>query len=559
MTDGEKEKVITAPFENSTLSLFFARPSWSPDGQYLVASAGMKKHKHVAPIIHRTQWSSDMEFVGHKAAITCARFSPTIFKHEETPYLYCALASQDYLVSIWRSDLDRPFLVLKNLFERAPVDMTWTSNGSALLVSSQDGSVGICQFKPEEIGEQMPQSEVDLHWRQLYGDSKISMSVNLIEDPDFLAMEAEIEKELHSRQKAYENNAPSPTKPKSAPTQQIETRLPGGKRRIQPIFLDDLSDIPIITSFSPQNVVPLPPPAPKEEDKSVKEEQPKGILDDIDFCTSIPQSFRADKEARHFIESPEIRQSFRFKFGLDSFVEVVIEGLHDDARLPISNVVCIENSLINWRAEIVGIVVCIAASSQFFVLGCYSGDFHVLSRHGIRALPCMSPDNTPIVDMELHGSCLLTQHCSSIITLWDLEAKTQITKTSGLPLIKNEGSVDLSVFIIEGHIGACVGDNTFHLYSMDLDCWVRIFEDSYLLSDYAPLPFFNRENIEGLQHKAVKKNDTFNVSNLITTSDELLYEKTKVHLEDQISISQLFRLPSLKKWEALYTKYEETQ
>lgn len=47
------------------------RPSWSPDGQYLVSAHAMNNGGPTAQIIDRDSWNTDKDFVGHRKPITC--------------------------------------------------------------------------------------------------------------------------------------------------------------------------------------------------------------------------------------------------------------------------------------------------------------------------------------------------------------------------------------------------------------------------------------------------------------------------------------------------------
>ena len=47
------------------------RPSWSPDGTYLVSAHAMNNGGPTAQIIERDGWNTDKDFVGHRKAITC--------------------------------------------------------------------------------------------------------------------------------------------------------------------------------------------------------------------------------------------------------------------------------------------------------------------------------------------------------------------------------------------------------------------------------------------------------------------------------------------------------
>lgn len=516
--------------------------------------------KHIAPIIHRSQWTYDTEFVGHKATITSARFNPSIYKHGDKPFLYCALTSQDYLVSIWRSDLDRPFLVLENLFEKAPVDTTWTSTGDAILICSHDGTVAVCQFTPQEMGERMTQAEVDVLWKQLYGGSKVSLSTNLIEEPQFLVLEAEIEKEQKRSQGNISVTMPVTQPVKKTPlksvSQQIETRLPSGKRRIQPVLLDDIGDIP--TTFQ-QNAfsVPVPPKEPVKEEKKDVDPSTPDVFSKEEYSSSMISSLNHHQHQpmRDIVELPEIQQLNRYKTGDDGFIETLIEGIDEKTKVTVTTVTCIEHSIVKWKTEFLGVVTCVELNKNYCVFGCQSGDVHVLSRNGRKIMPTICDNVTPVVYMELYEHYFLAQYCNSDVRLWNLEERELVVKASIQPLMKEKGDISLVPQIVKGgYIGVDISNSKYYIYSEVMTCWIRIYEEGYLLSEYSPIPYYSfrgTRSIDEIQHR-LAKNKPVNLSYLNNQSQAIINQKTKVHLEDQISISALFNPEAKRKWKRIY-------
>ena len=56
------------------------RPGWSPDGSMLVSAHAMNGGGPTAQIIDRGSWKTQRDFVGHKKAVTCTRFSNNLFQ-----------------------------------------------------------------------------------------------------------------------------------------------------------------------------------------------------------------------------------------------------------------------------------------------------------------------------------------------------------------------------------------------------------------------------------------------------------------------------------------------
>lgn len=240
MSDYKEDFRITKPFRKAPHNTFYKRPAWSPDGQFVVAAGGVKKGRFVAPIIPRGgKWQGDKDFVGHSLSVTCTKFSPRVFRKQgEGQFFCCAVASQDYLISIWLTKAYRPVVVFKNLFTQSVLDLTWTADGYVLLACSSDGTIAMIQFTREELGETLGQLEVDEMLRKQYGDSvKAASSQTLLEDPSLMALERESSQGLlQTSSNSVQNVIPAqPLPPLNKP--QSETRLPSGKRRIVPQFL----------------------------------------------------------------------------------------------------------------------------------------------------------------------------------------------------------------------------------------------------------------------------------------------------------------------------------
>lgn len=81
------------------------RLSWSPDGQYLVSAHAMNNSGPTAQIVERDGWRTNMDFVGHRKAVTVV--VRKVFKLK-TRYPSCALDIQ----------VHRKKLHLKNMYEQ---------------------------------------------------------------------------------------------------------------------------------------------------------------------------------------------------------------------------------------------------------------------------------------------------------------------------------------------------------------------------------------------------------------------------------------------------------
>jgi len=202
VSDYKLEHKVTIPFKKSTTSIFFKRPSWSPDGSYLVCASGVKQSKHVASIVRRGDWSIDKEFVGHQKPVVCTNWNPRMFRGKTGPSLWCAIGAQDNLMSLWHTDSGRAKIILKNVFTQSVLDICWSADGFRFVCCSGDGTMAACQLDESELGEPIPQPEVEATLKKLYGDlgSVVMGANNLVEDPSHLGLEEQL-RQLENKHK----------------------------------------------------------------------------------------------------------------------------------------------------------------------------------------------------------------------------------------------------------------------------------------------------------------------------------------------------------------------
>ncbi|XP_039266238.2 protein HIRA-like isoform X1 [Styela clava] len=251
--DWKLEHTVTKPFVECGETTHVLRLDWSPDGGYLVSAHAMNNAGPTAQIIERSGWKTNMDFVGHRKAITCTRFNGCMFRRHpdkaagepRLPYTCCAIGSRDRSLSVWLTSLQRPLIVVNDLFNDSVMDVTWSFDGNSLLCCSWDGSVAYLQFKPQEIGEALTREEMNNLHKKTYGKSMSIMSQPLvIENPAMLALQQQKKAEDDAAFKKPQQDPKTPTK---YPTKQVEVRTQAGKRRITPVFVapqEDLGGIP---------------------------------------------------------------------------------------------------------------------------------------------------------------------------------------------------------------------------------------------------------------------------------------------------------------------------
>ncbi|XP_035766590.1 protein HIRA [Neolamprologus brichardi] len=173
--DWQMEANITKPFSECGGTTHVLRLSWSPDGQYLVSAHAMNNSGPTAQIVERDGWKTNMDFVGHRKAVTVVKFNPKIFKKKQKngsspkpscPYCCCAVGSKDRSLSVWLTSLKRPLVVIHDLFDKSIMDISWTLTGLGMLVCSMDGTVAYLDFSLDELGDPLNEEE-KLIWQNL--------------------------------------------------------------------------------------------------------------------------------------------------------------------------------------------------------------------------------------------------------------------------------------------------------------------------------------------------------------------------------------------------------
>ncbi|KAI8116695.1 HIRA-like protein [Lucilia cuprina] len=287
-SDWTCSSTITEPFEECGGTTHILRLSWSPDGQYLVSAHAMNGGGPTAQIIEREGWKCDKDFVGHRKAVTCVRFHTAILKRQapksQKPQQYCCLAvgSRDRSLSVWMTALQRPLVVIHELFNDSILDLSWGPDKCILMACSGDGTVACLQFSENELGTPLSEEDKNTLYQRIYGKTAAILTNGssaatdlLIENPELLTCTQDkikpptlptiqvtnhnnnIENSLTqaaangfgygSRSSTSTQNANAMEIGQSTPikaiNKQMETRTKDGKRRITPVFIPLNQDV----------------------------------------------------------------------------------------------------------------------------------------------------------------------------------------------------------------------------------------------------------------------------------------------------------------------------
>lgn len=213
------QSTISEPFEECGGTTHILRLSWSPDGLYLVSAHAMNGGGPTAQIIEREGFKCDKDFVGHRKAVTCVRFHNAILRRQAPKtnkfQQYCCLAigSRDRSLSVWMTALQRPLVVIHDLFRDSILDLSWSTEHNILLASSNDGTVACLQFAPEELGTPLSPANKNALYQRMYGQSVEQADLNAtMQDQEVIIEYAEL---LHTVPGAASGAA---TVPKSSTT-----------------------------------------------------------------------------------------------------------------------------------------------------------------------------------------------------------------------------------------------------------------------------------------------------------------------------------------------------
>ncbi|TIC38471.1 WD40 repeat-like protein [Wallemia mellicola] len=231
---------ITDPFEDSPRA-FVRRLSWCPDGANVICANAITDSVFVAAVVKRSDWSSQMKLVGHENSVLCTAFNPRMYKDGENGmYNICATGSTDSVISIWKMNTSKPLIVIKDIFERQVLDLSWSRDGNTLYSCSADGSIIALSFSQEELGQPVADQEI----------SNILINYEKPVAPAFPIMPIQqvrptLQKEPSQLEKLMENKRAAPT-----------ANEPSKKKRIAPTLVEKLPGIP----DTPSN--PFNPPVP---------------------------------------------------------------------------------------------------------------------------------------------------------------------------------------------------------------------------------------------------------------------------------------------------------
>ncbi|XP_017054372.2 chromatin assembly factor 1 subunit B [Drosophila ficusphila] len=176
-------------YHDGTLPTFFRRLCFTPDGKLLLTPAGITDYDGVVKPINTTYGFSRYDlskpaFVlpfpnEYAVAVRCspvlyrlrpynAEKNPPIIK---LPYRMIYAVATKNSVFFYDTQQSVPFAIVSNIHYSRLTDLTWSSDGTVLIVSSTDGFCSLLTFEPNELGERYEEMDAVLSAALKYSEN----------------------------------------------------------------------------------------------------------------------------------------------------------------------------------------------------------------------------------------------------------------------------------------------------------------------------------------------------------------------------------------------------
>lgn len=151
-------------FLEDSMCYFFRRLSWSPDGSFLACPGGLTTDsKPGVHIFARGEWSTPFATMsGFNRPAVVVRFCPIIFHKPDTdavstnvfslPHTVVFAVATTNMVVLFDTNTLSAIATAVGLHYEPITDLTWSSDGRLLYVSSIDGYVSVLRFEEGELG-----------------------------------------------------------------------------------------------------------------------------------------------------------------------------------------------------------------------------------------------------------------------------------------------------------------------------------------------------------------------------------------------------------------------
>ncbi|XP_048641095.1 protein HIRA isoform X9 [Marmota marmota marmota] len=508
--DWQLETSITKPFDECGGTTHVLRLSWSPDGHYLVSAHAMNNSGPTAQIIEREGWKTNMDFVGHRKAVTVVKFNPKIFKKKQKngssakpscPYCCCAVGSKDRSLSVWLTCLKRPLVVIHELFDKSIMDISWTLNGLGILVCSMDGSVAFLDFSQDELGDPLSEEEKSRIHQSTYGKSlaimtEAQLSTAVIENPEMLKYQRRQQQQQLDQKSAAAREMGSASSVagvvngesledirKNLLKKQVETRTADGRRRITPLCIAQLDtglkEQNLVKELRPRDLlesssdsdekVPLAKPSSLSKRKlelevETVEKKKKGRprkdsrLLPMSLSVQSPATLTAEKEAMCLtapalalkLPIPGPQRAFTLQVSSDPSMYIEVENeVTAVGGVKLSRLKCNREGK-EWETVLTSRILTAAGSCDVVCVACEKRTLSVFSTCGRRLLPpILLP--SPISTLHCTGSYVMALTAAATLSVWDVHRQVVVVKEESLHSILAGSDMTVSQILLTQH------------------------------------------------------------------------------------------------------------
>lgn len=178
----ENGKVDRHPlFHDESVSSFFRRLSWSPDGSFLVVPTGIfrcsqtSKDVNTAYVYARGRWAAPvMHLPGHGKPVVAVKFCPVLYEkssehsHDHQPFsalpykMVFAVATLDSVI-LYDTESVLPLCVLGAMHYDSITDIGWSCDGRYLVIASRDCFCSLVCFDEGDFGKPLRMEQLPEH------------------------------------------------------------------------------------------------------------------------------------------------------------------------------------------------------------------------------------------------------------------------------------------------------------------------------------------------------------------------------------------------------------
>jgi len=275
-------------FMDDSVSSFFRRVDWSPDGNLLIVPCGQFKdvqkkdgsnlRRPTTYVYLRNKWQSPaLQLPGISKPSVGVRFNPKLFKLVggdgaqpwiKLPYrMMFAVITLDSVL-LYDTQHKYPIAAAAQLHFAQMTDIAWSADGLQLIVSSNDGYCSVLYFSAEEMGEMLPEDQLPEVVKTLPFSATIG-----IEDSEKVEKVPEpTDQTVKTTMSTTSIRRIAPVQVVSGPTKSNEiapkTASPLVRRKIQPTLISS----PLVAAKETTNTTPVL--APKTEVMSEHQPSP---------------------------------------------------------------------------------------------------------------------------------------------------------------------------------------------------------------------------------------------------------------------------------------------